>query len=233
MRRRATWLILLGVGALATALAWQWRERFFSGPATPPHGPAGGPEMDWVDRVGWLGTPGPLSLAHARLSDDCQACHVPFRRAVDAKCLACHAKNAALLSRKDTAFHAEATRCITCHIEHQGRAARISRMEHGVLNPEVGCPTCHVDRHQTFFGDRCTECHIVDTWNVRGFRHPSPRSRLCAECHALPPSHLMMHFQMVDQGITGQRDATVDQCWRCHATDHWNNIIGVGIYKHH
>jgi hypothetical protein len=43
----------------------------------------------------------------------------------------------------------------------------------------------------------------------------------------------MMHFQMVDQAVTGQRDATVSQCWRCHTTDHWKNIVGVGLYEHH
>jgi hypothetical protein len=43
----------------------------------------------------------------------------------------------------------------------------------------------------------------------------------------------MIHFQMVDQSITGQRDATIEQCWRCHTTDHWNNIVSVGLYKHH
>jgi len=47
----------------------------------------------------------------------------------------------------------------------------------------------------------------------------------------------MMHFQMVDRAVTGQRDATVEQCGRCHTTDHWNNIwnniVGVGFCKHH
>jgi hypothetical protein len=106
-------------------------------------------------------------------------------------------------------------------------------VEHAVLNPEIGCTTCHVDRHQTFFGERCIACHGVATWQVPGFRHPSARSRLCAECHQPPPSHLMGHWQMVDQTLTGQWDATVELCWRCHTTDHWNNIVGVGFYKHH
>src|SRR5262245_43874935 len=32
---------------------------------------------------------------------------------------------------------------------------------------------------------------------------------------------------------SGADDATIEQCWRCHTTDHWNNIVGVGLYKHH
>jgi hypothetical protein len=43
----------------------------------------------------------------------------------------------------------------------------------------------------------------------------------------------MMHFEMMDRVVTRQRDATVDQCHRCHTTDHWNNIKDVGFLKHH
>jgi hypothetical protein len=154
-----------------------------------------------------LTTSGPLSTAHAGLSQTCQACHLPFQRVADSQCLGCHAKNANLLQRRDTAFHAEATRYLTCHSEPQGRLARISRMQHAVLNPAIGCATCHVDRHQTFFGDRCVACHNVATWHLRDFRHPSARSKVGAACHQPPPSHLLGHFQMLDQALTGQADA--------------------------
>ncbi len=43
----------------------------------------------------------------------------------------------------------------------------------------------------------------------------------------------MMHFETMDRMLTGQRDATVDQCYRCHTIDHRNNIKDVGFYKHH
>lgn len=228
MRRAVSVGIVLIVAAAAAALAWQWRERFFAGAAA-----ASTPPARVLDRVGWLGSPGPLSAGHAALSNDCGACHVPFRPVADAKCLTCHARNTALLTRQDTAFHAGVKRCVACHAEHQGRAARISRMEHGVLDPEVTCVRCHVDRHQGVLGDRCTECHGVETWRIAGFRHPSAGSRLCAECHQPPASHLMMHFEMVDRTITGQTDAVVGQCWRCHTTDHWNNIKNLGFYEHH
>lgn len=233
MKRVATWGILVGVCVLAAVLIWQWRVLVFpeAQETRLPH--AGVRRIAWLDRVGWIGSPGALHTAHAELTRDCQACHVPFRRVADLKCFSCHAQNTALLQRRDTAFHAEATRCMTCHVEHQGRTVRISRMEHAILDPMVGCGTCHVDRHQTFFGDRCEVCHRVETWKVAGFRHPSPQSRVCAECHQPPPSHLMMHFQMVDQMVTQQWDVTVEQCWRCHTTNHWNNIVGIGSYKHH
>ena len=228
MRRVWSAVIVLVALAAATGLAWQWRARFFA--AVPPTAPAA---VSWPNRLGWIASPGPLAVAHAPLSHDCQACHIPFRPVADAKCLGCHAKNLGLLIRQDTAFHAEARRCRACHIEHQGRGGRISRMEHDMLGSQVACTGCHADRHQTLFGDRCLDCHGVREWSVPGFRHPPAASRLCVECHRAPPSHFMMHFEMVDRRVTGQRDAVVEQCWRCHTTDHWNNIVGVGLYQHH
>ncbi|WP_241527173.1 hypothetical protein [Sphingomonas turrisvirgatae] len=47
-----------------------------------------------------------------------------------------------------------------------------------------------------------------------------------------PPSHNMMHFEMVSQRVAGKR-ARVEQCYACHTTDAWNNIRGVGWYVHH
>jgi len=221
-------VIIAGVAAVMSVLAVQWRERFFAGGAPAP--PARGVR---IDRIGWIGSPGPLSTAHAKLSDDCQACHVPFHRVADLKCRGCHARNTELVERRATAFHAQASGCSTCHVEHQGRGARISRMEHAIVHPSVACTACHFDRHQARLGTACATCHLSETWKVAGYRHPSPRSHVCFECHQPPPSHFMMHFEMMDRMVTGQRDATVDQCFRCHTTDHWNDIKGVGFYKHH
>lgn len=97
------------------------------------------------------------------------------------------------------------------------------------------CASCHAnqDPHRTLLGDKCQACHDTGTWTVAGFRHPSPRSQDCAQCHQAPPSHFMMHFEMIDRTISGQMNARVDQCQLCHLTDSWNNIRGVGWYKHH
>lgn len=99
----------------------------------------------------------------------------------------------------------------------------------------LDCAGCHAtrDRHRTLFGRECQGCHNVDTWSIASFRHPSPRSQDCVECHQAPPSHYMMHFTMMDQMITGQTNARVQQCFLCHQTDAWNNIRGVGWFKHH
>lgn len=99
----------------------------------------------------------------------------------------------------------------------------------------LDCAGCHANRdpHRTLFGRDCQGCHNVDAWAVAGYRHPSPRSRDCVQCHQAPPSHYMMHFEMMDRTVSGQADARVEQCFLCHQTDAWNNIRGVGWYKHH
>jgi hypothetical protein len=48
-----------------------------------------------------------------------------------------------------------------------------------------------------------------------------------------PPSHTMMHFQMVSAKVARQPAARVYQCFLCHQTTSWNDIKGVGWYKHH
>ncbi len=99
----------------------------------------------------------------------------------------------------------------------------------------LACETCHAndDPHFEFFGDDCGACHATDRWTLLEFRHPSPRSRDCAQCHAAPPSHYMGHFKMVSARVAGRPHARVEQCFACHQTTSWIDIRGVGLYKHH
>lgn len=195
----------------------------------------------WASAV----TPGPLSQAHAFLDDNCESCHAPNKGIVAAKCVTCHATAPELLMKPVTSFHATVGECRGCHVEHKGAAERPIKMDHAMLEAvakrsggsHVGlqCRSCHAfqDKHQGFFGQQCATCHATETWDVSNFVHPSPRSTDCAQCHKPPPSHLMMHFSMMDRAITGQKTATVDQCQACHQTDSFNNIKGVGWFKMH
>lgn len=99
----------------------------------------------------------------------------------------------------------------------------------------LNCNTCHAnqDVHRAFFGTSCGECHSTSAWTIAEYRHPSAASRDCAQCHQAPPSHTMMHFQMVSMMVAGQPHAKVNQCFLCHQTTAWNDIRGVGWYKHH
>ncbi len=108
----------------------------------------------------------------------------------------------------------------------------------------LNCLGCHStkDRHLGLFGKDCAQCHTTTKWTIEGYQHPSPNSTTCAQCHQAPPSHYMMHFDMISKSIAGQEDAKVSgccgkvevrQCYRCHQTTVWNDIRGVGYYKHH
>jgi hypothetical protein len=112
------------------------------------------------------------------------------------------------------------------------------------LELTLNCASCHStkDRHRGLFGGECAACHGTTQWAIAEFRHPSPRSVECAQCHQAPPSHYMMHFDMISKRIARQEDvqvaqccgpAQVTQCYRCHQTTSWNDIKGVGYYKHH
>lgn len=189
--------------------------------------------------------PGPLSQAHAFLGDRCESCHAPNRGIVATKCVTCHAWAPELLMKPVTAFHANIGECRGCHLEHKGASVRPIQMDHAALErvakraggPPVAlqCQSCHAfqDKHQGFFGKQCATCHATKTWDVPNFVHPSPRSTDCGQCHKPPPSHLMMHFEMMDKSITGQKTARVEQCNLCHQTDSFNNIRGVGWYDMH
>lgn len=99
----------------------------------------------------------------------------------------------------------------------------------------LDCASCHSNRdpHRQLFGRECGRCHETTTWRIAGFLHPAPTSKDCAQCHQAPPSHYMEHFQMVSMPTAGQEHAQVNQCYLCHRTDSFNDIAGVGWYKHH
>lgn len=229
MRRIGPLLVIAITTAAAAVVVWEWREFFFAGRLAEPPSATATP----LDRIAWVAAPGPLVAGHANLSRECSRCHAAFGRPPDTKCLDCHAKDTDLIERLATRFHADARNCVFCHTEHQGRVGRISRMDHTVLATSVACTSCHVDRHREVFGGRCKDCHGTETWSIVDYRHPAPSSQLCAECHRPPKSHLMMHFTMIDRVVSRQSDATVEQCWRCHTIEDWNEIKNIGRYVHH
>lgn len=99
----------------------------------------------------------------------------------------------------------------------------------------LNCAACHgnKDRHFGLFGQDCAECHGSVAWTIPEFRHPPPTSLDCVQCHQAPPSHYMMHFQMISAKVARKPHAQVNQCYECHQTTSWNDIKGVGFYKHH
>ena len=109
------------------------------------------------------------------------------------------------------------------------------RMSQSAEKNGLACTDCHSNRdpHRELFGRDCAGCHDTITWRITGFLHPSPTSRDCAQCHQAPPSHYMMHFSMISAKVAGKPKAQVNECYQCHQTTAWNDIKGVGLYKHH
>lgn len=99
----------------------------------------------------------------------------------------------------------------------------------------LDCSTCHgtKDPHRMLFGKGCVDCHNLRSWKIAGYRHPPAESHDCAQCHQAPPSHYMEHFEMISEKIAGVEHADPRQCYLCHKTTSWNDIRGVGWYKHH
>lgn len=112
------------------------------------------------------------------------------------------------------------------------------------LEATLDCASCHStkDKHLGLFGKNCASCHATTQWTIPKFQHPSVLSISCAQCHQAPPSHYMMHFEMVSKKIAARSNengkgccdgVVVSQCYSCHKTTSWNDIQGVGFYKHH
>lgn len=114
--------------------------------------------------------------------------------------------------------------CFGCHS---------ARNPHHDGDPAGCCGSIGAGTVGSLFGRECAECHVTTSWTIAGYKHPSPRSTDCNQCHQPPPSHSMGHFHMVSKGVAGQMHASVDQCHLCHQIDAWNDIKGAGWYKHH
>ena len=116
--------------------------------------------LAFVAALGWAGwaltdkshqiAPGAVVAAHATWENDCQACHVPLSPIREggwqekvfagsaphpAKCEKCHA----LASHSPRQVPAEVGSCSSCHVDHRGREADISRVA------DTTCTACHGD----------------------------------------------------------------------------------------
>ena len=119
--------------------------------------------------------------------------------------------------------------------------------DHPLVSDQVAklnCASCHAtkDKHLGLMGTNCASCHAVTQWTIPEFQHPSILSINCSQCHQPPPSHNMMHFEMVSKKIASRpsdqnsgccEGVVVNQCYSCHQTTSWNDIQGLGYYKHH
>lgn len=182
-----------------------------------------------VSFAGWLffydaaAEPGPLSLFHKAI-DDCTVCHQPWRGVSDKKCLHCHDFEGGGFVRPEIRFHGAQKNCLICHKEHRLLGTTITAMDHRILNDQLLCTRCHLDRHDGLFGQRCRECHGIKTWNVTGYRHPPEERRKCYLCHRGPQSHYNDRFWGLIVQDMAQKNILQKDCWRCHSIYHWGHL---------
>lgn len=152
--------------------------------------------------------PGRLIPGHAKLEQDCFACHAPMHGAVAQRCVTCH--KAEEIGRLTTAgttiekpltsvpFHQQLTKedCLACHSDHSGvRRFRLQgQFNHGLLQPAASekCQVCHKSPtdslHQQISGN-CQQCHTVEKWTPATFAHDKlfrldrDHNVRCAICH--------------------------------------------------
>ena len=161
------------------------------------------------------------------------------------ECAACHFEHSGKQQRPTQMNHAllasvgARTRRNRSEEEHPAERSFLKPFVENVqaVAPEavLKCATCHSieDKHVGLFGQECSACHAVSSWKIPGYRHPPESSLDCAQCHQAPPSHYMEHFEMVSERVARVEHANVKQCYLCHQTTVWNDIRGIGYYKHH
>lgn len=154
-------------------------------------------------------SPGDLVPAHARLQDDCFACHAPLRGASAQRCMACH-KVAEIGLRTTTGqpvvrkdgrppFHQSLREpdCVACHSDHPRPAltgtSRV-RFAHDLLRPAAAarCAACHRRPADAFHRTQsapCSTCHQPPRWKPATFDHDRyfvldrHHAVTCTTCH--------------------------------------------------
>lgn len=258
MSRRATWGWILAAGAVVVgALAFEprlrqsslWLQMASPGDLSAAHADLAGDCAACHSPVEGV-TAARCIVCHANNERLLQSQPTAFHAAVSS-CSECHPEHrgggALATSMDHEALATIGLRELERHPdpERQQFASSIRHLSlersddvHPGLTPVEGaldCSSCHTtsDPHLGLFGSGCAACHETRSWSISEFRHPSAGSRDCAHCHQAPPSHYMMHFKMISAKVARKPHARVEQCYECHRITSWNDIPGIGHYKHH
>lgn len=178
--------------------------------------------------------PGPLNSAHAKLENNCSACHNRADRAQQASlCAACHKDIAADIQAK-RGFHGRrpevaTAQCKACHSEHLGRAGRIQPLlppafDHTQTDfrldgahRSVGCSACHAaNRKFREAPSGCVDCHRKIE------PHEGRLGTDCASCHDTSRWQTV-RFDHSKTRFTLQARHAELPCAACHASNRWKN----------
>lgn len=190
--------------------------------------------------------PGEVGKAHAKLEENCSACHDRTDRSRQTTlCLDCHKEIAQDVTRR-SGFHGRLPNvatgeCKACHSEHLGRAADIVKLvpaafDHAATDfrldgahGAVPCAGCHAPGKKfREASSSCGNCHRADDVHRGGLGAD------CGTCHS-PVSWRQVRFDhattrfplrgahaQVACGachIAGRYRATPQSCGACHAPD--------------
>lgn len=151
---------------------------------------------------------GPLSSSHARLANNCTACHAAqtafARKVTDAACLACH---------DGPIHHAEQSfnpRCADCHFEHH--------FEHGGEFVAASIRS-----------EACTQCHASLKTRIASFGQGHPEF---AALNTRDPGNIRMNHQVhMAENIRGPRGPVHLTCADCHVADK-GRMLPLNYAKH-
>lgn len=165
---------------------------------------------------------------HATITS-CKECHIEHLGRVKRPIYMDHDALCLIGARQEAVFDKEVAS------QSNGLARYMKTSGSPACQSQLNCVACHEkeDPHSGNFGLNCAICHETDHWSITDFRHPSPRSRDCAQCHQAPPCHHTAHFKKVCAQVAGKPNAKVNECYSCHQSTAWNDIKGVGWYKSH
>ncbi|MBK6298895.1 MAG: class III cytochrome C family protein [Sphingomonadales bacterium] len=153
--------------------------------------------------------PGALIPGHARIQNDCFACHAPLRGASSTRCIVCHVPaqigvrttTGHLIDKvpKRPAFHAQLKEldCTACHSDHAANlfaGKRPMTFDHTLLNPAIArnCVSCHAkpkDALHAKIAGECAQCHRTSGWKPANFAHDryfkldGEHNVACVTCH--------------------------------------------------
>lgn len=185
-----------------------------------------GSALSWHLSGGGIFSPGGLSAvtdsaplggvaSHAGLEHRCAACHAPpfTTPTMRERCLECHQDVARELADSNSLHGSLAPTegCISCHTEHRGARASLTRFD----GTGTGLPQNFLKTHVATWGSSCGACHgRNDRFLRRRFSHDSTSWPLQGE-------HFRVPCEQCHQGVralAGFR-ATPTDCNGCHQKD--------------
>ena len=206
----------------------------------------GHPHLSTAANIETLLMPGKLTASHAKLEENCAACHDKADRLRQTPlCLDCHKDIAKDIEGKHGLHghmaNARESQCRACHADHKGRAADIVSFEpasfdhvatgFGLDGAHTGleCASCHKKKEPFRKADpACSSCHRQDDV------HKGNLGEACEKCHEtrawsgahfdhektnfpLREAHARIRCDSCHFGARYQ--GTPKRCGECHAPD--------------